>query len=175
MPVVFLCSFIVGLLLAVGVMLFGVEHHARGEQKSGSLHTWVPVIGAFAIAFGVVGYLLARTGARAVPPLLGAAVVGVIAAALAWWAVVKSAAMVPEFDIEDERYVLQGHIARVVTAIGQEPGEGEIAFEVGDAQRRLRARAVDGAPLDVGTEVVIERIEGEVAFVEPWLQVEKRL
>ena len=31
------------------------------------------------------------------------------------------------------------------------------------------------APLAVGTEVVIERIEDDVAYVEAWTEVEKRL
>ena len=40
---------------------------------------------------------------------------------------------------------------------------------------RLRARGIDQSSLDVETEVVIERIEEDVAFVEPWAEVEKRL
>ncbi|HKO14737.1 MAG TPA: hypothetical protein VJU87_00805 [Gemmatimonadaceae bacterium] len=177
MSVVFLTAFIVGLLLAVGVMLFGVERHASGgERSAGSLHTWVPVAAAFAILFGLVGYLLLRSGERAVLPLAGALLAGAVAAVLGWWTVVKSAAIVPEFDVDDERYVLQGHIARVVDPIGPgEAGEGQIAFDVGPQQRTLRARTVDGVALDAGAEVVIERIEGDVAFVEPWMQVEKRL
>jgi len=39
----------------------------------------------------------------------------------------------------------------------------------------LRARGIDQGSLDVETEVVIERIEEDVAFVEPWTEVEKRL
>jgi membrane protein implicated in regulation of membrane protease activity len=39
----------------------------------------------------------------------------------------------------------------------------------------LRARSLDDASVDEGTEVVIERIEGDLAYVEPWVQVEERL
>jgi hypothetical protein len=53
--------------------------------------------------------------------------------------------------------------------------EGEVAFEVGDQRRVVRARSVDDVTMSAGTEVVIERIEDDVAFVEPWLEVEKRL
>ena len=85
-----------------------------------------------------------------------------------WWAVV------PEHDVDDPRYVLQGHLARVIQPIAAD-AEGEIAFDVESQPRRARARTLDGAALSAGTEVVIERLEDEVAYVEAWSQVEKRL
>jgi hypothetical protein len=39
----------------------------------------------------------------------------------------------------------------------------------------VRARSVDGAPVAVGDEVVIERIENDVAYVESWSVVEGRI
>jgi hypothetical protein len=39
----------------------------------------------------------------------------------------------------------------------------------------VRARGLDGSVADRGVEVVIERIEENVAYVEPWVEVEKRL
>ncbi|HEV8217775.1 MAG TPA: hypothetical protein VGP95_18115, partial [Gemmatimonadaceae bacterium] len=77
-------------------------------------------------------------------------------------------------DVDDERYVLQGHIARVTKSIRPEV-DGEVAFEVEGERRVLRARGIDQGSLEVETEVVIERIEEDVAFVEPWAEVEKRL
>jgi hypothetical protein len=35
--------------------------------------------------------------------------------------------------------------------------------------------SLTGDSIDRGTEVVIERIEGETAYVEPWSAVERRL
>jgi hypothetical protein len=178
MTVLFLAAFIGGLLLAVSVMLFGVERRGRGGAPSpaaSSVRVSVPVLAGFLIVFGLVGYLAVRVSS---PGLWKAAFVallgGAAAAALTGWLVAKSAAIVPEHDIDDERYVLQGHIARVITAIA--PGEeGRIAFQVGAGTRVLRARGVDESAVAAETEVVIERIEGEVAFVEPWVQVEERL
>jgi len=70
--------------------------------------------------------------------------------------------------------LLQGHVARVVTSIAA-GHEGRISFDYGSERRTLRARSLDDVAVDEGTEVVIERIEGDLAYVEPWLQVEQRL
>jgi hypothetical protein len=189
MRALYLAFFILGLLLAVGVMLFGIERRAGRDHQvtAGGFRSSIPLLSAFCVGFGVSGYLLSASAGVA-GSLAGALAIGAAAGLSSRWLVAKSAAMVPEHDVEDERYVLQGHVARVVSAIGagaggagegeadgQGSGEGEIAFEVGAVRRTLRARSVGGVPLDVGTEVVIERIELGVAFVEPWIQVEQRL
>ena len=45
----------------------------------------------------------------------------------------------PEHDVDDERYILQGHIARVTKPIRADV-DGEVAFEVGNERHVLRAR-----------------------------------
>lgn len=175
MIVVYIGVFIAGLLIAVGIMLFGIEHKpsARPDQPAVAARSWLPLLAAFAIGFGVAGYSLSK-----VFPGFGALVAGlltgVVVAALTAWLVAKSATMPVEHDVDDERYVLQGHVARVVASI-QSGREGQISFHYGEEERVLRARSLDDASVDVGAEVVIERIEGDLAYVEPWLQVEQRL
>jgi hypothetical protein len=173
MSAVYLGSFIAGLLIGVGIMLFGIERRAADATSRPMLRLWIPLVAAFASGFGVAGYMGSR--AMVAPTAFAVAVgVGIVSAAVMRWIIARSAAMVPEHDIEDERYVLQGHIARVVAPI-EAGGEGEIMFEVAGARRTLRARGVDEAAVDVDTEVVIERIDGDVAYVEPWAFVERRL
>ena len=48
---------------------------------------------------------------------------------------------------------------------------------MGNARHVLRARIVEAGagPLAIGAEVVIEHIENDVAYVEAWMDVEKRL
>lgn len=176
MTILYLASFIGGLLLAVRVMIYGVERprdeSSNGERSFRMSPAMVPV---FAVVFGVAGYLLTRFG-NAAPPsnffiaaLLGAA--GALAAGRLvskWWTTT------PESDVEDERYILQGHIARVTKDIRADV-DGEVTYEIGSRQYSLKARSFDAAALSVGTEVVIERIEGDVAYVEAWMEVEKRL
>ena len=118
MIVLFLGAFIAGLLLAVGIMLFGIEKRSTpaAEAPTRPLRVSLPLLAAFAVGFGASGYLLTRAASGGAA-LLGAVGIGAATALVMRWLVAKSAAMVPEHDIEDERYVLQGHIARVVAAI----------------------------------------------------------
>lgn len=173
MNVVFLLAFIAGVLLGVRVMLFGIERGSRRKAAPGTdVRAVEPLIAGFAIGFGVAGYLMSRLFSRS-GAVIAAVVVGVVAMGLFRWIVVKSS-IAAEADVEDERYVLQGHVARVVASIAA-GSEGRISFDDGGEHRTLRARSLDDAAVGEGTEVVIERIEGGLAFVEPWIQVEQRL
>jgi len=175
MTAVYLVCFIGGLLLAVRVMIAGVEkpreEHPRGERT----FTVSPaVLSSMLIVFGVLGYILTRRqlgsdATRAGSAVLVAAIAGVAAAYLVrkWWAVT------PEHDVE-EAFVLQGHLARVTKNIG-DGVDGEVTFDVGSERRVIAAKTIDGAQLAAGTDVVIERIENDVAYVEAWAEVEKRL
>src|SRR5947209_11044783 len=119
MVAVFILALIAGLLLGVAIMLYGVERPrpagTAAPAKSAVRHA-LPFAAAFFITFGVAGYSLfkffAAGGATG-----GALAIGLLVALLTRWGVAKSAAMPVEHDIDDERYVLQGHVARVVTSI----------------------------------------------------------
>ncbi len=171
---VYLLAFIGGLILAVRIMIRGVERPVASHPAHERSFRMSPaVFSVFGIVFGLTGYLLnARLTALTLfatsVALASVAALGAARLVTRWWAVV------PEHDVDDERYVLQGHIARVTKSIRPEV-DGEVAFEVEGERHVLRARGIDHGSLDVETEVVIERIEEDVAFVEPWAEVEKRL
>jgi hypothetical protein len=176
MTAVYLVAFIGGLLLAVRIMIAGVER-PRDASPDGerSFRLSPPMFVAFGVVFGAVGYLLTdREVATATTRACVAAVLGGIAAFVAarlvrqWWAVV------PEHDVDDERYVLQGQLARVTKPMSGDV-EGEVTFQFGNEQRYVRARDLDGRSIPADSEVVIERIEDDVAYVEAWQEVEKRL
>lgn len=181
---VFLALFLAGLVLGVGVMLFGVERRrvpaagTSGAPTIGARLT-VPNIAAFAAASGAVGYLVHRysaLGTAAVFVLAAAAgVVGVIGASLlvARWALPAVAA-----EVVDERYLLQGHPARVTRILDGAtgaPSAYEISYEEGGTTHVLRAHSLEGTALTPGSDVVIERVEDGAAFVEAWSVVERRL
>ena len=175
----FVGSLILGLALAVRAMLYGVERSqtpfGAPSPATPTVRFSTPVVAAFAGVFGAAGYLLTRPGRMA--PTAGtiiALLVGVTAGAVAVRVVRRAAAFVPEHDPDDPRYVLQGHVATVTTPIGP-AGDGEISYVIEGASHTVRARGLDGAIADRGMEVVIERIEDGVAYVEPWAEVEKRL
>jgi membrane protein implicated in regulation of membrane protease activity len=175
----FVASLILGLALAVRAMLYGVERHptplGAAPPATPSVRFSTPVVSAFASTFGAAGYLLTRPGRMgAVSGIAVAILIGALAGALAVRVVRRAAAFVPEHDPDDPRYVLQGHVATVTSAIGT-AGDGEITYVVEGTHHTVRARGLDGSTAERGTEVVIERIEDDVAYVEPWVEVEKRL
>lgn len=176
MTVVFIASLIVGLLLGVRIMMFGVERPAASSHHDDGIRVRLapPAIAAFAVVFGLLGYVLERVGAAASVAALVAVACGVLVAAVALWVVTRSARVVPEFDTVDPRYALQGQLALVVRPISA--GEdGEIEIEVDSTRRVVRARTLGDESVGIGADVVIERIEDDVAYVEPWYQVEQRL
>jgi membrane protein implicated in regulation of membrane protease activity len=176
---IFVAALILGLLLAVRAMLLGVERRrtpfGASPPPTPSVRFSTPVVSAFASAFGAAGYLLTRPGRMgAAAGTIVALLIGAIAGAFAVRLVRRAAAFVPEHDPDDPRYVLQGHLATVTAPIGP-AGDGEIAYVVEGRHHTARARGLDGMVAERGTEVVIERIEDDVAYVEPWAEVEKRL
>ena len=177
----FLGLFLAGLVLAVGAMLFGVERtrpSASGSPTIGARLT-VPNVAAFATVFGAVGYLLHRYSS------LGTAATFLIAAIAGALGVVGSVLLVARWalpavaaEVVDERYLLQGHPARVTAIVGDgsgAPGAYEISYAEGSATHSLRARSLEGETLTPGSEVVIERVEDGIAYVEAWSVVERRL
>ncbi len=175
MIALYIVSFIAGLLIGVAVMLFGIERRTHaGELDAGvTSRRWIPLAAAFAVGFGVAGYSLSRT-LSPLGALVASLAIGIGATGLVRWLIAKSESMPVEHDVDDERYVLQGHVARVVSSIASGQ-EGRISFDFGEEHRTLRARSLDDVAVAEGTEVVIERIEGDLAYVEPWVQVEQRL
>lgn len=176
MTILYLASFIGGLVYAVRVMLNGVERpredHPSGER---SFRVSPPVVATFAVVFGVAGYALTRRAPDAVVTnVLIAAGLGVLFSVIAARLVLKWWTLTPEHDVAGEREMLQGHLARVTKSIRADV-DGEVAFDFANEHRVLRARSCDAGALVAGTEVVIEHIDDNVAYVEAWAEVEKRL
>lgn len=176
MTFLFLVFFIGGLLLGVRVMIYGVERPREADSSGERSFRLSPaLIAVFSIVFGAAGYGLTQgaigtIGLRVTAAAGLGALTAVIAAQLMrrWWTVT------PEHDVDDERYVLQGHLARVTKPI-RAGVEGEVSFDFANDHRVLRARSLDDGALATGTDVVIERIEDDLAYVEAWAEVEKRL
>ena len=190
MSALFLACFVVGLVLAVYVMLHGVErdvetravapHEATGAHDPStepSVLFNAQNAAAFLCAFGAAGYLLTRFTSLGVAAVVGLALV-VAAAGVALSTGVLAGWVLPGARREtvDERYLLQGHPARVIAAIpGGGQGAGEIEYESDGRRYRLRARSWDDTPIPADADVAIERVEEGVAYVEQWAVVETRL
>ena len=172
--IVFLASFIGGLLLAVFAMLHGVEHARRNRSKAPSPFFNLPAIAAFAVGFGAAGYpLVSRTRLPSWAILLiaiasGSLAIGGMITLLARWALRGAG---PASAQSEE---IQGQLALVTQDIAPDSA-GEIAYEHLGEQLRVSALALNQRSLSVGAEVVIDRIENGIAFVEEWSVVEQRL
>ena len=175
MSYVFLLALFAGLLLGVRLMFFGAERRRSHPRSELPLRRSEPAIVGFLVMFGISGYLLTRHGTMSV----GSGTAMALLLGIAWAGVVTRVAIAtarlqPEHDPEDPRYVLQGHVALVTSTIPT-GGEGAIALHDGDSSRSLRARTIDDSSVEAGQEVCIERVDDEVAYVEPWAAVEARL
>lgn len=183
MPYVFLVALIVGLVLGVHVMMHGLERVSSPLPVRPSPDGRYPasatrlVLAGFLTIFGLLGYLAHRNRDDLWPAGLLASIVGGLVGAwigriiVTRWAIPAAIA-----DQPDERFVLMGHFGRVTAAIGEGEGRaGTIVYEIDGVARTAGARALDGTAIAAGTDVVIERIEDGVAWVEPWSQVEQRI
>lgn len=175
--VVFLVAFIGGLVLAVFAMLHGVEHTRRRRNRSRAPSPFfnLPAVAAFAVGFGAVGYPLASR--TALPPwgiLLiaiggGALAITGMVTLLAQWAL-RGRSVSPGL----EEHEIQGQLA-VVTRDITPAGDGEISYEYLGRREVVPARSLGVNTVRSGADVVIDRIENGVAFVEEWAVVELRL
>lgn len=183
MPYVFLAAFLAGLVLGVHVMMHGVERAGSALPVRPAPDGGYPasatrlVLAGFLTVSGFLGYLAHRNRDGLWPAGVLAAIVGGLVGAWIGNIVVRRWAIPAAIaDQPDERFVLMGHFGRVTAPIGAEDGRaGAITYEVDGVTHTAGACALDGTAIDAGTDVVIERIEDGVAWVEPWSQVEQRI
>lgn len=178
LEIFFLGAFIGGLVLAVFAMLHGVEHMRRRRNRSRKPSPFLnlPTVAAFAVGFGAVGYPLASRGTV---PIWGIVLIAIAGGALAVtgmiillarWALHGLSNPLPAGDAHE----IQGHLA-VVTSDITPARDGEISYDHMDRIERVPARSLGTTAIPAGSEVVIDRIESGVAFVEEWAVVEQRL
>ena len=171
----FTAAFIAGLLLAVFSMLRGVEKRTGDEIKRPLAGLNLPVFGVTFIAFGAVGHVLSRYGMFNTPlryTIAGGA--GALAYAGMTLLLAKWALRAPLEDPHELQELIQGHIATVVEPVGAST-PGRIEYTLNGHHHSVIAVSLDGQPIAAGTEVVIDKQEGDVAHVEPWASVEPRL
>lgn len=169
----FIAALILGLILGVVAMMRGIDRHLARRGRVAPLN--MPTVGAFFTILGAVGYPIARYAAlHPVATWVIALGSGLAAAAGVFWLlagyIVPSAAN----DVEDERYRLQGHPARVTRAMSEDD-DGEIEYEEHGIRYTVSARALTGERVAEGAEVVIERVEDGVAHVELWSRIADEL
>jgi hypothetical protein len=182
-----LAFFVTGLVLGVYAMLHGTErqvapavapHERRSEHDPAAEPSPLfnmASVAAFAVGFGLAGYLLTEHttwpwGARlALALMAGGATFALQSLLIARWAIPGARA-----DHIDERYLLQGTLA-MVTREAPIGGTGALVYALDGREYTLPVRALDGTALAAGVDVVIDRVEDGVAYAELWALVEQRL
>lgn len=169
----YLLVFAAGLGAAVYTMLQGVTPApaARVTTRVGMLTA--PSVAAFAIVFGAVGYLCTtRTSLSPLAILLtafvsGAATIPISAPLLARAARNRNSSSMEDLDFE-------GQLAKVVGPLS-DVSPGEIVYQRDGREFTQPALNLVPGTLAAGRDVVIDKIENGIAYVEDWESVEKRL
>jgi hypothetical protein len=172
--ILFLVAFTGGLLLAVFAMLHGIEYTRRNRSRAPSPFFNLPSIAAFAIAFGAVGYALASHRALSARAIILIALASAMLTTLGVIVLLARWALRDRQSASSEAEEIQGSFALVSVEITPS-GQGEISYDFFGRKLRTPARTLSGKALPAGSEVVIDRIEDGVAFVEEWTVVEQRL
>ena len=189
MTAVSLAVLTVGLVMGVFAMLFGTEravqhagvvkpHERKSEHDPAaepSPYLNLASAAAFAVGFGLTGYLLAgKTSWPMFAQILTAIVAGGAALVLQSALIARWAIPGARSDQVDERYLLQGTLARITGDVPKD-GVGALRYALDDREFELPARTLDGEAVESGTDVVIDRVEDGVGYVELWSRVEQRL
>jgi hypothetical protein len=172
--IIFLAAFIGGLVLAVFAMLHGVEYMRRNRSHAPSPFFNLPAIAAFSVLFGAVGYPLASHSDMPAWGIILIAIAGGTIAMAALIVLLARWALRGGRHVSDDLEGIQGQLAVVSKEITL-AGTGEISYSASGVHQQIPARALGERSLPVGSEVVIDRIENAVAFVEEWAVVEQRL
>lgn len=187
MSVIALAVFLTGLVLGVFAMLYGTErrvqtavapHERQGEHDPAAEPSALlnrASVAAFAVGFGLTAYLLDRADVGATW-LQVAAAFAAGAAAFALQALLFARWAIPGARVEhvEPRFLLQGTIGHVVREAPLH-GTGEMRYALDGRDYTLPVRAVHGGALSAGTDVVMDRVEDGIAYVELWSVVEGRL
>ena len=175
MITLYLCCFIVGLVLSVLAAFSGPGHlghlgHAHVQVKAGGTH--LSAINGFTLAaflcwFGGAGYLLeVYSSWIALLVIAAAAAAGLAGAAILYMFLFKF--LLPRervLSADDTR--MEGVLARVSDEVRARDGIGEILFTQTGVRRAAPARSEDGIHIPRGTEVVVLRYERGIAYVRP--------
>jgi hypothetical protein len=116
--------------------------------------------------FGAAGYLLTRLGDWAgLAVFIGA----LLAGGVGWYLVARFLGWVlaGEREMDPADYRLEGTVGQLTVSIPA-GGTGEVVFSKVGSRRSEAARALDGAPIARGSEVVITSYVDGFATVQPW-------
>ena len=169
----FLLVFIAGLGVAVYTMLHGVTAAPAAGRTTRIGMMSGPSVAAFAIVFGAIGYLCTAYSSLSQPIVLAIALAaGAAAASLSAPLLARIASV--RLDASQQDGGIAGQLAKVRMSVTSSV-PGEISYSRDGTEFRQRALSLTGQNLEIGCDVVIDRIADGIAYVEDWETVERRL
>lgn len=132
-------------------------------------------IAAFLVWFGGTGYLLVRYyDFRLLLALILAIVAGIAGASMVFLFLARVLMRGGDDAMDPADYDMIGVLAKVSSGIRPD-GTGELIFSQEGSRRSAPARSATGASIAQGTEVVVIRYEGGVAYVQPWSELSNEM
>ena len=164
---VVLVSFIFAVISLVGAEVGDVfDFDADTDSGLDAINISPFAMAMFGATFGIAG-LITRIwlNMEPVPSILWATGLGIVVGGLAqaFFLYILSPSKSSHFRLQDDAI---GREAEVITSIPPD-GLGEIAFNNVSGRVKLGARSTTGRVIRVGEVVIVEKIVGRVAYVEP--------
>lgn len=144
--------------------------HGGGGRAGGWLNP--SSAAAFLMWFGAAGYLLDRfAGWGWAMAAIAAAPFGVIGAGLVFWFLAR-VVWANEKPLDPADYDMTGTLGKLSGPL-RERGTGEMIFTQQGRRLGVPVRSEAGAALPSGTEVIVTRYEGGIAYVRTWEELQK--
>jgi hypothetical protein len=149
--------------------------HASASAAKAAAHSdaghlsWfnATTIMAFLAWFGGVGYILAKHSHLAVLEALGVSILSGLGASYLVFRFMAGLMRGGSGEMHPWDYRLEGSVGNVSAAI-RANGTGEVIFVQVGVRRSVAARSDNGKAIALGAEVVIERYENGIAYVQLW-------
>ncbi len=151
----------------------GSGGHGAGHGASRGAAVNPSTISAFLLWFGASGYLLARFADwRMMLVLAAATACGLAGAAVVFWFFAR-VLMANEKPLDPLDYDMTGVLGRLSGSMRPQ-GTGEMIFTQQGRRRGVAVRSETGQPLAGGTEVIVTRYEGGIAYVRTWDELQNQ-
>jgi membrane protein implicated in regulation of membrane protease activity len=142
-----------------------------GMGRAGASPFNVGSIAAFIMWFGAAGYILTRfTGWRMLFVLAGAITCGLAGGAAVVWFLARVIAA-GDRALDPVDYDMTGVLGRLTCTL-RPNGTGEMIFSQQGRRCGIPVRSERGETLPQGTEVIVTRYEGGIAYVRAWEEMQ---
>jgi membrane protein implicated in regulation of membrane protease activity len=142
-------------------------HFHAGGVRGGTGPLNAPTVAGFLMWFGAAGYLLARFADWRLLLVVGVAgVFGLMGAGVVFWFLTR-VMLANERPLNPMDFDLTGMLGHLSATV-RPKGTGEMIFVQEGRRRGIPVRTETGEPLARGTEVIVTRYEGGIAYVRTW-------